>query len=118
MCKQPFCYVLLNVNCSHVTVQDILGDAEEKIEKLISQKADYEQQLKEMDERLLDQEDESGELSEKNKKLNDEMKDLKADVDDLENSLSKVCLTLTNSARLLSVFVLCSRFQICHSSIP
>ena len=70
--------------------QDNLGDAEEKIEKLVTQKADYEQQVKELEERLLDFEDEAGELGEKTKKMADEIKDLKADVEDLENSLAKV----------------------------
>ena len=67
-----------------------MADAEERIEKLIGQKADYEQQLKELEERLLDQEDEAGELGEKCKKLGDEVKELKADVEDLENALAKV----------------------------
>ena len=71
-------------------MQDNLADAEERIEKLITQKADYEQQLKELEERLLDQEDEAGELGEKCKKLGDEVKELKADVEDLENALAKV----------------------------
>jgi predicted nuclease with TOPRIM domain len=75
---------------STLPFQDNLADAEEKIEKLITQKADYESQLKELEERLLDQEDETGEMVEKNKKLAEEVKDLKADVEDLENSLAKV----------------------------
>lgn len=74
--------------------QDNLADAEERIEKLVTQKADYEQQLKELEERLLDQEDEAGEMGEKNKKLQEEVKELKADVEELENNLAKVRYSL------------------------
>ncbi|BFZ17428.1 hypothetical protein BsWGS_20467 [Bradybaena similaris] len=69
--------------------QDNLIDAEEKIEKLISQKVEYEQQLKELEERLLDEEDAAAELEEKRKKMDAENKALKDDIADLETSLAK-----------------------------
>lgn len=72
--------------------QDNLIDAEEKIEKLISQKVEYEQQIKDMEERLLDEEDAAAELEEKKKKMESENKTLKEDIEDLENSLAKVSL--------------------------
>lgn len=80
--------------CFSFVSQDNLADAEERIEKLIGQKADYEQQLKELEERLLDQEDEAGEMGEKNKKMSEEIKELKHDVEDLENALAKVSVRL------------------------
>lgn len=70
--------------------QDNLCDAEEKIEKLITQKVEYEQQIKEMEERLLDEEDANAEVEEKRKKMEAENKTLKEDIEDLENTLAKV----------------------------
>ncbi|GFN81923.1 myosin heavy chain [Plakobranchus ocellatus] len=69
--------------------QDTLIDAEEKIEKLITQKVEYEAQLKEMEERLLDEEDAAADLEEKKKKMDAENKALKEDIEDLENTLAK-----------------------------
>jgi len=69
--------------------QDNLIDAEEKIEKLISQKVEYESQIKEMEERLLDEEDAAADLEEKKKKMEGENKALKEDIEDLEAGLAK-----------------------------
>ncbi|XP_050394994.2 myosin heavy chain, striated muscle [Patella vulgata] len=69
--------------------QDNVADCQEKIEKLITQKIDYEAQIKEMEERLLDEEDAAGDLEERKKKLEKENADLKKDLEEMEGNLAK-----------------------------
>merc|ERR1719342_1576793 len=69
--------------------QDNLIEAEEKIEGLIKQKIEYEQKIKEFEERLLDEEDVAAEMEEKKKKAEAEIKALEGDVAELEGSLAK-----------------------------
>ena len=69
--------------------QENMGDAEERIAKLITQKGDYEQQLKELEERLADEENCNEELTNIKQKLESDVEELKKDVEDLELNLQK-----------------------------
>jgi len=69
--------------------QDNLIDAEEKVEKLVMQKIEFQSQIKEMEERLLDEEDAGAELAAVKTKMEGENKALKEDIEDLENTLAK-----------------------------
>ncbi len=65
------------------------GNSEEKIQKLVLQKADLESQVKELEERLSEEEANAGDLNSKKKKLEQEINDLKRDIDDLNTKFNK-----------------------------
>lgn len=80
------------------TQEDTMAELEERLEKFVSEKADFEAQIKEMEEKLLDEEDAAAELEDLKKKLTGENDLLKQDIEDLESSLAKVLhLSLFNS---------------------
>lgn len=71
--------------------EDTMIEMEERIEKFVLEKADFESQIKEMEEKLLDEEDAAAELEDLRKKLTGENDELKKDIEDLESTLAKVC---------------------------
>ncbi|XP_064621492.1 myosin heavy chain, striated muscle-like isoform X3 [Lineus longissimus] len=69
--------------------QDNLSDAEEKIAKFITQRADMETQIKELEDRLAEEENAADGLEDVKKKLEGTMDGLKKDIEDLEGNLHK-----------------------------
>jgi myosin heavy chain 6/7 len=72
------------------TEQDTVIELEERVEQLITQKADFDSQMQEMENRLMDEEDAAAELEGLKKKMEGEMGELKRDIEDLETGLAKV----------------------------
>ena len=70
--------------------QDTLADAEERIQQLVTQKADHEAQIKEYDDRMLDYENECETMEEERKKLEESVGNMKMDIESLEMNLQKV----------------------------
>jgi len=69
--------------------QDSRVDAEERITQLITQKGNYEEQLKDLDKRLEDQEAANEELELSNKKLEETCDTLKVNIESLDVQLKK-----------------------------
>jgi len=73
--------------------QDNLADAEEKVTQLVNQKADYEEQLRELEERLAEAEATNEEMNANNKQLDEKLENMK-----------KVCLLDKCLIQLLTCF--------------
>merc|ERR1719159_2181195 len=65
------------------------GDMEQKYQAALKAKAAAEEQLKEVEARLMDEEDANANMAAATKKLNAEGEELKKDIEDLERSLAK-----------------------------
>ncbi|CAF1406288.1 unnamed protein product, partial [Didymodactylos carnosus] len=80
------------------------NSAEERLQKLVSQKADLEQQIKDMEEHIREEEEASTELQNKRKKLEHDIDALKKDIDDMRLNLQKAeneCKTRDNQIHTL-----------------
>ena len=69
--------------------QDNLADAEEKVAQLVNQKADYEEQLRELEERLAEAEASNEEKTAKNRQLDEKLDNLKKEKEDMELNLQR-----------------------------
>merc|ERR1719431_730280 len=65
------------------------GDMEEKYQEALKAKAAAEEQLKEVEARLMDEEDANANMAAATKKFASESDELKKDIEDLERSLAK-----------------------------
>ena len=94
MCKWRLNITYISYNYQVQAMDEQSMENQEKMAGLITQKADLEGQMKEMEERLLDEEDAVADLEATKRKMDTEIQDLRADVEDLEQSLSKVDMLL------------------------
>ncbi|CAF3330941.1 unnamed protein product [Rotaria sp. Silwood1] len=78
--------------------------AEERLQRIVTQKADLEQQVKDMEDRISEEEEVSAELNNKRKKLEHDIDGLKKDIDDMRLNLQKSeneCKTRDNQIHTL-----------------
>ena len=75
---------------------DAVQDAEDRYESLLKTKAELDGKVKEFTERLEDEEEINADLTNKRRKLESECKELRKDIDGLEQTLSKVSKCLKN----------------------
>ena len=69
---------------------DAVQDAEDRYESLLKTKSELDGKVKEFTERLEDEEEINADLTNKRRKLESECKELRKDIDGLEQTLSKV----------------------------
>ena len=95
------------------TAQDAMIEHEERIEQLLTEKQEFESQLKEMEEKLLDEEDAAHEMEDMKNKMAQEADELKKDIEDLEGALTKVRWLWTDHIFIVHVFSLFLKRCIC-----